>query len=72
MLVKLIKARTCGSCKAKHTHSNPLRYTCELADFECTTEGKPLKACPKPKSLALRSDIGIARSRGEIIYSEKV
>jgi hypothetical protein len=72
MFVKLIKARTCEGCKAKIEDWNPLRNSCQLADFECTTDGKPLNPCPKPKTLAMFSDIGIAGSRGQVIYSKKV
>jgi hypothetical protein len=69
MFVKLIKARTCNGCAARFEHHNPYIVECQLNDFECTTDGKPLQKCAKPKNNITRSKIGIARSRGELIFT---
>ena len=69
MFVNLIKAKTCNGCKAKLESYNPYFVKCELDGFECTSDGKPLTKCPKPNTLKVRSNLGIASSRGELIFS---
>jgi hypothetical protein len=69
MFVQLIKARTCNGCAARFEHHNPYVVECQLDDFECTVEGKPLNKCPKPLTNKIRCEIGMARSRSGLIYS---